>query len=404
MSEKSRMVMRVLPIAAVLAILLVPFMSMTASAQSTSSQPANPVYSIAYFTCAGTNGHGGIVDPSRSILNVNNSSAQSLLSISLVIMLMFALLTGAVYGIGYAFKFDRLVRFAKTELNEVIITIIVVFLFVGTFAVGTSAIGPSSHLFAVAGQSFNNNVFVSDCSLLYFYGYQIFTSVIATNSFQKVLGFFFFSSISIMPNQFGISFQPFLGLQTASSVINFLNLFLGAFFMVMVAAAVLIGLIYSIFPLFLYVGIALRTIPWTRAAGGSFLGVFLGFYIIFPLLLYSMLGAYTTSFPSICPQANDVNTLSSLNSLVSGQSAPTFDPTAVVGTFLNLIQTELASAWTISSQGMLTYLGECGIEPFAYGGFALVISFIISFDFIEAAGNILGAPSLSGEGVLKKII
>jgi len=398
------MVMRALPIAVVLAILLVPFMSMTASAQGTSSQPSNPVYSIAYFTCAGTNGQGGIVDPSRSILNVNNSAAQSLLSISLVIMLMFALLTGAIYGVGYAFKFDKLVRFAKTEINEVIITIIVVFLFVGTFAVGTSAIGPNSHLFAVAGQSFNNNVFVSDCSLLYFYGYQIFTSVISVNSFQKVLGFFFFSSISIMPNQFGISFQPYLGLQTASAVINFLNLFLGAFFMVMIAAAVLIGLIYSIFPLFLYVGIVLRTIPWTRAAGGSFLGVFLGFYIIFPLLLYSMLGAYSTSFPSICPQANDVNTISSLNSLVSGQTTPTFDPTAVVGTFLSLIQTELASAWTISGQGMLTYLGQCGIEPFAYGGFALVISFIIGFDFIEAAGNILGAPSLSGEGVLKKII
>jgi hypothetical protein len=36
--------------------------------------------------------------------------------------------------------------------------------------------------------------------------------------------------------------------------------------------------------------------------------------------------------------------------------------------------------------------------------FALVISFIISFDFMEAVGDLLGAPSLKSSNTLKKII
>ncbi|MDE1810965.1 MAG: hypothetical protein KGH66_02915, partial [Candidatus Micrarchaeota archaeon] len=147
-----------------------------ASAQSstTSTQTSNPVYVLAYNTCAGSNGSGSIIDPARSIINVNNSAAQSLLSVSLVIMLIFSMLAAAAYGMGYAFHFDRLTKFARSEMNEIIITILVVLIFVGTFAVGNSVIGPNSHLFAAGGgKILNNNVFISDCSLLYYNGYQI---------------------------------------------------------------------------------------------------------------------------------------------------------------------------------------------------------------------------------------
>ncbi|MDE1833058.1 MAG: hypothetical protein KGH58_01425, partial [Candidatus Micrarchaeota archaeon] len=200
-------------------------------------------------------------------------------------------------------------------------------------------------------------------------------------------------------------FQPYLGLQTVSSLVNVLNSFLGAFALVLVGAGVLIGLLYTIFPLFLYVGIVLRTIPWTRAAGGSFLGVFLGFYIVFPLLLYSMLGAYNAVFPGQAQQLSDVGaSTTSLTSVVSGSATSTFNPLSILNLFGSLLGKATGGFAYILSQGTLQFIITQDIQPFAYVGFALVISFIISFDFLEAAGDMLGAPSLTSENMLKKII
>lgn len=387
------------------AVAITQFASPIVEAQGSQQQStSDPIYALSNQVCGGVNGRGGIIDPSRSIFNVNNSAAQSLLTVSLAIMLIFALVAGALYAIGHAFKF-RLVEMAKSEINEIIITVLIVLVFVGTFAVGNAAIGPNSHLFAAAGSNFNNNVFISDCAHLYYSGYQILVSVVGLNSLQKIFGFFYEFKLSIMPSQFGIVTYPFIGVQTVNAIISLLSSAISGFMLIMVAAAVLIGIIYTIFPLFLYVGIVLRTIPWTRAAGGSFLGVFLGFYIVFPLLLYSMLGAYNVVFPGQAQQLSDVGaSTTSLTSVVSGSATSTFNPLSILNLFGNLLSNAKGGFDYILSQGTLQFIITQDIQPFAYVGFALVISFIISFDFLEAAGDMLGAPSLTSENMLKKII
>ncbi|MDE1810626.1 MAG: hypothetical protein KGH66_01110, partial [Candidatus Micrarchaeota archaeon] len=225
------------------------------------------------------------------------------------------------------------------------------------------------------------------------------------NGFQKIIAFIYFLNIQIMPNNFGVSFSPFLGLQTANSLITLLSSFLGAFYLVLIAAAVLIGLIYAIFPLFLYVGIVLRSIPWTRAAGGSFLGVFLGFYIVFPLILFSMLGAYNTVFSSQSGGAiGNIGSVSDYSGILAGQGSPSFNPVAILSSIGSFFTNAESGLSTILTQGVLQYIGTDAIQPFAYTGFSLIIAFVISFDFIDAAGDLLGAPSLSSDTMLKKII
>ncbi|MDE1833161.1 MAG: hypothetical protein KGH58_01960, partial [Candidatus Micrarchaeota archaeon] len=110
--------------ALVAAVAITQFASPIVTAQGSQQQStSDPIYALSGQVCGGVNGQGGIIDPARSIFNVNNSAAQSLLTVSLAIMLIFAFVAGALYAIGYAFKF-RLLEMAKSEINEIIMTVL----------------------------------------------------------------------------------------------------------------------------------------------------------------------------------------------------------------------------------------------------------------------------------------
>ncbi|MEM3876738.1 MAG: hypothetical protein QXP24_03390, partial [Candidatus Micrarchaeaceae archaeon] len=128
----------------------------------------------------------------------------------------------------------------------------------------------------------------------------------------------------------------------------------------------------------------LRTIPWTRAAGGAFLGLFIAFYLMFPILLYFMLQASPSS--SVLPVINTNSFLKSPNSFISS-----------TGTFLTTVLQMI-------SFDIVTPFINVIVEPMIFTIFVLIISLIISYDFMELMGDVLGAPSLSSSNTLKRVL
>ena len=427
----------------------------------------------------------GLINPKNIIFNGNSGSAQSLLTISLLIMLMMLLVSGLAYGIGYAFRIDKLVRFAKSEIGEVIVTSLIVLIFIGTFSVASSTIG-TKNLFAASQGTFNDNIFVSDCSLLAENSFDLMLPLLTVSSFRtQVLSFVGSWKVSIAPGNWGLTnIEPLAGLSTLYPILDALVYVAFGLVAVLLGMTVFIAIIYSLFPLFLYLGIILRTLPWTRAAGGAFLGLFIAFYVVFPLLLYISLVGYipyqntpgltvtpTTNPPlpnnpvtitATCFSSSDTcevlidNNLNYKN-LVGKSGAPTgtytFTPPSADCYLIEALDTnnqksatqtlvvdgvggvappcQTASTYSTFLQqtspsgsfdpgktfgvvlGLMGKLFTFGIindfireiiEPVMFTIGALIISLIISFDFMEALGDLLGAPSLKSKDSLKRIL
>ena len=460
----------------------------------TATQPVCPGSILA--NCQ--NSHG-LMDPAGVIFSGHSIAAQSILTISLLLMLVMSFAIAIMYGIGYAFRIDKLLRFAKSEIGEILLTLLIVLLFVGTFNLTSSNI-TAKNFFAAGNGALNNNIFVSDCTMLVQQSFNLipvmFTFGLMTTSLNAIGSL----SVSFAPNYMGFRFSPLIGISAITSVTNTLMYGTSGFTLILMGAATFLVIIYALFPLFLYLGIILRTLPWTRPAGGAFLGMFIAFYILFPLLIYFMLAGYEPyvgtpgltmpSSPiiqgisnlitatcvssqhtcqvllrpctsSACPGIFDGSTgmvahgagtatydtshLSSPNCYsvaaydsnsakisltqtlqVAGSSAPPstscpnqngYSPatgvlTQVSGSisadsFSNVFGTLIDSLIpfsTTQSTGLLNGFIINYIEPIVYTLFSVALSMIISFDFMEAMGDVLGAPSLRSQNMLKRVL
>lgn len=141
----------------------------------------------------------------------------------------------------------------------------------------------------------------------------------------------------------------------------------------------LLYLLYSIFPVFLYVGILLRSFPWTRAAGGTFIAMFIAFYIVFPGL-----------YPFSLYMQSIYITLSVPSSGLTGFSLSS------LGTLLPYL----------SGTAMLTEIGQFA-QTVAFVGLQLMgvlIGLVVSLDLVEAIAKLLGAPSMHTRSLLGKIL
>ncbi|MGC8669648.1 MAG: hypothetical protein ACP5TL_00655 [Candidatus Micrarchaeia archaeon] len=315
---------------------------------------------------------------------LSGTSPYSILFISLVIMLIMAIIAGIAFAIGYAIKIDKLVRFAKSELGEILITILIVFVFVGTFELA-SASTPSS-MFTLSKGTFSNNIYMSDCTNLY--GVSLSFISPGMDLIIIELGIKFISSIkvSVLPVYFGISFSPFIGLSVINNVINVIINIAGAFAGIMIAVIFLMAVVYKLFPIFFFVGIVLRTIPWTRAAGGAFIGLFVAFYIALPLLLYALISGFAVS-PYI-PGTLNYSVMAELQNITPA--------IPLLSLFTELI--------SFIPQGIVTGFIENVLSPALFYFVAVLISIIISYNLMEALGDLLGAPSLSSRNTLKKLL
>lgn len=320
------------------------------------------------------------------ITNSVGTSFSGIMLISIMIMLMMTGVIGLTYLFGNALRIDRLVTFAKVEFGEILITGIIVLITLGTFHATTT-------LFSFSSGQFNSDIFTSDCNNLYFTFLNSVAGVKSMLLTNLILSFAAGTTVEMEVDYFGLEqSKPFAGigmlsLGTVGTILNIVGLITG----VNLAVVAVLGIIYGLFPIFLFLGILFRTFPWTRAAGGTFIGLFAGFYIMFPVLLYGLIPQQTT----IAPFATAIPYLTAPNA-------------ANLGTSYSNILSALARSIPIPNWNLLllniSLAVNQTIAPSIYVIFGVVIAFIISFDFMEAVGDLLGAPSFSSRNTLRNII
>jgi hypothetical protein len=343
--------------------------------------------------CKGLVGGFGVASPTNSYATLSG-----MLGISYLLILIMAAIVGIAYALGTSLHIDALTRFSKTEIGEIIVTLLIISLMLGSFAIvnstapsSSTSTSPNSY-FALGQGAFNSSrIFLSDCGKLAYSAIDTIPQIVYFSIYTNMWQFISSVSLSYAPDEFGPNDEPFVGAYVLVGPADMVLDFASGLAAILIGVEVILALIYSLFPFFLFLGIVLRTMPWTRAAGGSFLGLFIGFYIMLPLMLNLLLAVLPTTTSSALSvptsisglfstlQSQFSNVLASLSSVPSGISGLfNFNATAI---FIK----------TIGSQMLYDLL-------------AVILSIIVAFDFTETMGDLLGAPSLTSSGALKNLI
>jgi len=347
-----------------------------------------------------------ITSPGAGISSVGNS----LIGISMLIILAMLMIAGVAYSIGQAFHLDPLINFSKAEMlegggNLAIIAVVGIamafapaslsfFSNLATFSSGTGSVssgtGSINTMYVNLCNDINTNVITA--SLENWFG--IFVNLMITNVFatsSPPTGGF---KLSIMPNNFGIAVDPFQGVALLTQLLwdeqttYFGGMFLGMFMIV------ILFIIYYLFPLFLYIGIALRSFPWTRPAGGSLIALFIAFYIIFPALMFPFLGisGHGLSGKGFCESSTFNATYSNIC------NAGSFLTTSGKEIF-GLLNYDFGNIYYENVFAFIQGLQFIGIDLVG-----LIIALIVSYEMVEKIGTILGAPSLQGARMLGRVV
>lgn len=336
-------------------------------------------------------------------LTSNNGAYGGFIPIAILIVLMMFSILSVVYALGTAFGIESMINFAKQEFLEGIFNLIILvavgismasvagalnfFMYIASYGISNTGGTPTFTLPPTA-----EGVFAGLCNYI---GVNI-VDVGFKNWLGIVINLFVVNTLEslnilVIPNSFGFAAQPFGGLTLLIQLLwddqlaYFGIMFFGMFLIV------LLFIIYYLFPIFFYIGLALRSFPWTRAAGGSFIGLFIAFYIIFPALMYPFLAIGT-------PGAGFCSTGSSL----SGSSL------CMPGNFITGSLTDLLSSLVNFNYGEAYYTDVTSfVVGFFYVGlniFGLIIALLISYELIEKIGTILGAPSLNAQRALSRVL
>jgi hypothetical protein len=333
-------------------------------------------------------------EPMGTSIFSGTTSQQELLAIALIIMLTMLLISAAAYMLGYAFHISPLMRFSKDEMREVAVTALVVLVFLGSFSVVSSSAGLGSFLGSSAGTS-TTNVFIKDCTVLAASSFNMVNQWVYLSTMQVLFNVAASFNIAIQPGDWGPFLMPLSGLSLLtdnSGMLGILATFAGVILIFLFAIAIMLGVFYTLFPLFFYAGIVLRTLPWTRAAGGAFLGLFISFYFVFPFLLYFFVSPYSQA----TLQQSTTPSLSTTMGSIASVSTFSSDPFGVISS--------VTSFFSDLSNPVLTSFATNVVEPSIFMLVAIVFSLMISLDFMEALGDMLGSPALSKSGALKGLI
>lgn len=304
----------------------------------------------------------------------NYGSFGNLVSVSLLIVLIMALISAIVLMFGLGFRIPKLVDFSKKEFGEIGLTLVIIFVLLGSFAAIGSTFSPAAPLSDI-GINYGNAIFLNDCAVLYSTGINVLYNTISLAVVQDMYSLGSSFKIVAMPLGLGVSFKPLAGLGTASSPVGNILSFLGGIVGITIGISALMGVLYAIMPLFLFFGIILRTMPWTRAAGGALLGFFIAFFIFFPTIL----GFLLNSIPQTQPLPHIV---------------------ALGGAITNIVITQFSG---LNPLNTIEYLIST-LTTQLYIILVIAMSFILSFDFGDTMGDLLGAPSLGTADSLKKVL
>jgi len=337
--------------------------------------------------------------PSNGTMGI--SSIHAILEIALLVVLSVLSLLGILYAIGYSFNISTLKEFVKKEYIESIFNIILIVLVFGglSFADGSvafianlanSALSTSASPTQISSayDLFNNlcNTYITKGIGNGLAGifYLLPTNIVVSTEQTLVINMFEATDSELWPGQFfGLSIKPLAGIYPYAQIIQSeFTIVLDVMF-VYIGIAFFLAIIYSLFPILFFLGILLRSFPWSRAAGGALLSLFISFYIIFPSLLFAF-----------------------ANSQIPGFSSPSI---------LNTILTDLGdiSSNTISAIWSTTFATNIYDEIYNFANFfayallqliGLIVSLLVSFDLLEGLADLLGAPSLTSKNLLQKVI
>lgn len=398
---------------AAIALLVVPAFAGADIVNTAIAAGASPVM---HLICNGTATSNGIIAASP-IIGGGTQGVSSVVVLSTVIMLSIILIMAVLYMVSQLAKLPTLATFVKVELAEMVATGIIIAIFFGGFYVAAFSGAGIGGVQAQTSTNLHFNgpgraVFVNDCATLGVASIELVPPIIASGVISYALNIATSLTFKITPGGFGFSVSPFSGLGLITSSLNELQGVLSTFIIAITAVVFMLGLVYSLFPIFLYLGIVMRAFPWTRAAGGIFIAIFIGFYVVFPLMLLATTSGFAT--------ANYQETVSYYNSSSASGIASFMNASSPsnVGTIT------LNASGTSSTGGLMSYIGNLlGSQigyPNSYGvinGFIadfigppvisiveIALAFIVALDFADILSDILGAPSLTTEGLLSKVL
>ena len=344
---------------------------------------------------------------SQNVLNVSGQGLTSLVLIAVTIMMVMLAAMGIVYMLGHSFGIGSMQAFAKNEIAQVFVTMLIVAIFLGSFALLNVASTTQS---SGSGSVVNQGTYLYDCNYLYQESIGTLGNLAILSVDQTFTGMIAKIQVSLERTYFGVEFSPLTGTQILSTMIGKIDTIADAVLSLLLGGTFLLSFIYSIFPLFLYVGIVLRTLPWTRVAGGSFIALFIGFYVFFPVLLHFLLAV--NPLPSQIAQGCTASAAlgSSIGSFQGCQSTTLGDYFSYIKNNIPTLMNLLFSCTlggslgiTNASQCLFVTINNNVLEPMAYTMIAIVLSIILTFNFTEAIAKTLGSGVKVGD-VMKRFL
>ncbi len=339
--------------------------------------------------------------------NIENNAApwNNILGLAVLTILMVFAALSVVYAIGTAFGINKLVAYSRAEYAEGIFTLAIIALVGGS----TAYIG---HVMAFISSATNIGITNNQTPTNAYGLYLGLCNNIVANDVLPDMGSVLGILVKLIPYEIlqtfaikiapaaitfipTVSFSPFsgMGIVVSATFLEFSTL--SVFIFIGISLIFFFMLIYFLFPLFLYLGILLRSFPWTRAAGGSFIALFVAFYLIFPVIFY----------PFTARQQSQISESYCRNSPIP---CPSPQP-GIVAFFTNAFTYIMGLVSVLFGNLPGVFVGSIDDYAQSFSNIALEliglgISFIISFDLMEVMADFLGAPSLQGNRILEKMI
>jgi hypothetical protein len=395
---------------AAVALLLIPSLSGATSAFAPALQAV----------CGGTSTSNGII-AAAPIIGGGTQGVTSVVTLASVIMLSIVLIMAVLYMISQVARLPSLATFVKVELTEMVATAVIIAIFFGGFyaaafsGAGFSGAQAQAPATTQTPSHFNGPgraIFVDDCATLGVASMALIPPMITSGVINYMINLVSSLTVKIMPGGFGFSVAPFGGMSIVASTLQELQGILATFIVAITAVIFMLSVVYSLFPIFLYIGIVMRTFPWTRAAGGIFIAMFIGFYVVFPLMLFATTNGFSTATYQETVSYYNSSSATGIANFMNASSPNN------IGTVV------LNSSGSTSSGGIISFigniLGSTVGYPNSYGvlnGFIadfigppvitiieIAFAFIVALDFADILSDILGAPSLSTEQLLSKVL
>lgn len=349
-----------------------------ANAATTTYKPPNPV-------CLDNESIAGYdIIPTDNSLNYLTLSG--LLSISIILLTIMIMVSGVLWALSGLLELPMLKEYSRRELGQIVLTGVVVLIILGTFSTLNFA---ASKVIPFSKGVVTSAVYNHDCTSMF----NSFTGTMGTiiylveyDDITKLVGSL---SLYIEPGYFGYESEPYHGALLSGNLISLMITLTGGVAVLYLTIDVILTLIYVIMPLFLFVGIVLRCLPWTRAAGGAFIAMFIGFFIIFPILI----GVFISEEPTV-----------STSSLVTPSSGILNPSTSIfnIGTIFSTMSSYITSIF--DGYHAVSVVSSTIIGPALFIILGSLLSLIIAFDFTDTLGDLLGSPSLSSSGSFSKLV